>query len=84
MAAQWFKVSAEQNNVSSQFQLGKLYLEGLGVECDPQEASIWIKNSANNGHSGVHYLIGALYARGEIGVEKDFKQAIFFLKDDFT
>lgn len=42
-AASWYKKSAEQGHPRAAHKLGRLYLEGLGVPQDYEEAYFWLK-----------------------------------------
>ncbi len=51
-AAWWFRAAAEQGNAEAQYNLGLMYLEGLGVTQDNAEAYAWIRTAAAQGKSG--------------------------------
>jgi TPR repeat protein len=50
-AARWFRKAAEQGYVNGQFNLGKMYFEGLGVKQDHKEAIRWWHKAADQGHA---------------------------------
>ena len=71
-----YKKSAEQENSDGQYQLGRCYKDGIGIEKDEAKAFEWYKKSAeeeNNYRSKnkiAQYNLGGSYERGD-GVEKD-------------
>jgi TPR repeat protein len=48
-AAKWYRLAAEQGNVSAQFDLGVLYLNGDGVPKNLLGAHAWWKVAQANG-----------------------------------
>ncbi len=56
------RLDAKQGDAEAQYQLGTVYLDGLGVEMDPSEALSWLQLSADQGHgqaqSNLTYLTG--------------------------
>ncbi len=54
------RAAAEQGNAEAQYNLGLLYLEGLGVKQDNAEAYAWIRTAAAQGKSGTLEIRQAL------------------------
>ncbi|WP_141698889.1 tetratricopeptide repeat protein, partial [Candidatus Marithrix sp. Canyon 246] len=48
-AANWYRKSAEQNNVDAQFNLAAMYKKGEGVEKDITQAIYWLRKAADQG-----------------------------------
>ncbi|MDH5537597.1 MAG: sel1 repeat family protein [Betaproteobacteria bacterium] len=46
-AAEWFEQAAKQGNTRAQTELADLYLNGRGVERDPEQAWIWAQIAAD-------------------------------------
>ena len=70
------KQKAEQGDEVSQFNLGKLYYLGEGVEKDLKEAMKWFRKAAEQGYGLAQNNLGSMYLKG-IGVEeKDDKEAM--------
>lgn len=61
---QWYRESATQGIAVAQFCLGRMYLEGLGVDADLAEAALWILRSAQNGHQPAYHEVAYLYWEG--------------------
>lgn len=75
-AIKWFKLSAEQGGVHSQFSLGKIYSMGKGgISPDYKEAIKWFKLSAEQGHSPAESELGDIYV--EMG---NYQEAIEWYK----
>jgi hypothetical protein len=59
-AAASLRVAAEQGDAEAQYNLGLMYLEGLGVKQDNVEAYAWIRTAAAQGKSGTLEIRQAL------------------------
>ncbi|MEI7994355.1 MAG: tetratricopeptide repeat protein, partial [Methylococcaceae bacterium] len=78
-AAKCYRLSAEQGNANSAFDLGRLYRDGKGVMQDPKEAIRWFQLAAIQGHAKAPYNLGGMYEKGE-GVTQDYAQAVKFYR----
>ncbi|GJL81875.1 MAG: hypothetical protein DHS20C01_15090 [marine bacterium B5-7] len=76
-AAKIWEPLATSGHVLSQYNMGLLYEEGLGVPKDPDLSFFWYRLAALNGHDTAQYNLGGLYFRG-IGVEQSIDQAIYW------
>jgi TPR repeat protein len=72
------KVRAEQGSAIDQDNLGRLYLEGTGVEQDDVEAANWARASAEAGYAPAQRGFAALLTEGR-GVPQDFGEALKWL-----
>ena len=70
-AVTWFHAATEHDYDRAQYQLGKHYAEGLGVDQDFSIASARYLKAAMQGHQPAQYHLGILYGQ-ENGVEKDY------------
>ena len=61
---------AEAGDAPTQFNLGLMYLDGVGVPQNSEQAMEWFRKSADRGYAKAQYNLGALYAVGR-GVRKD-------------
>lgn len=66
---------AEAGNPNAQFGLGMLFMDGMGVAQDFDEAVYWLFKSADQDFPPAQYHLGKVYERG-IGVQPDIKRAI--------
>jgi TPR repeat protein len=69
--------AAEQGNADAQFRIGFMYLYGLGVPADHDEADTWIRRAAEQGHAEAQYTMALNYRRG-MGVPRDIVQALMW------
>ena len=51
--------SAEQENTQAQFILGLMYDLGDGVPQDHQQAAVWYRKAAEQGHASAQSYLGA-------------------------
>lgn len=65
------KPLAESGNPDAQFMVGMSYVNGLGVQRNPQEGSSWLHKAAGANHMNAQAVLGTMYFRGD-GVEKDY------------
>ncbi len=54
------RAAAEQGDADAQYELGLMYLEGLGVKQDNVEAYAWIRTAAAQGRGGTLEIRQAL------------------------
>ena len=59
----------------SQYEVGLMYANGVGVSQDLDQAIHWVRQAAEKGYSSAQYLLGTRYATG-VAVEKDEHQAL--------
>ena len=59
-AAALLRAAAEHGNAEAQYDLGLMYLEGLGVKQDNAEAYAWIRTAAAQGKGGTLEIRAAL------------------------
>ena len=78
-AAKLLEEACAYNLPESQFTLGSMYLEGLGVEKDTAKGLDLIKKSSDQGFDQATYALGVLYLTGN-NVKKDVKNGVALLK----
>jgi TPR repeat protein len=64
---------------TSQYEVGLMYANGVGVAQDLEQAIHWVRQAAEKGFSPAQYLLGTRYATG-VAVEKDAHQALDWLR----
>jgi|GEM_PF-358066 len=78
-AAQVYRNAAEKGDAKSQYKLGGMYFQGLGVTQSYPEAARWFRKAAEQGHVGAQYLLGIMYAAGE-GIRQNLSEAARWLR----
>jgi uncharacterized protein len=71
--------SAEQGDAVAQFNVGSMYLFGIGVVQNYTEAARWNKMAAEQGNSSAATDLGTMYRYGD-GVEQDYVEAVRWYK----
>lgn len=61
----WLPI-AEKENADAQYNLGILYMKGLGVEKNIKTAFIWYKRASANGHTDAMFNLGTMYNKGKV------------------
>lgn len=74
-AHSWYKKAAENGDAKSEFELGKLYGEGIGVTKDLSEAIIWYHQAAKHNIAEAQCILGDFYYNG-IGVDSNKSEAL--------
>lgn len=63
-AARLFTAAAEQGYARAQYNLGLLYDKGMGVERNPNTASMWYRKAAEQGHAASQHNLALRYMQG--------------------
>ncbi len=72
---------AESGNPFYQFQLGRCYARGEGVEQNIEQAIYWYTLSAEKGNHKAQNNLAYLYVNGpEYGIEQDLQKALYWLE----
>jgi len=74
-ALQWYRQAADQGLGVGQFDLGRLYQDGLGVPVDYAAAMKWYRLAALQGNAAAQVAIGHLYEEGH-GAPVDYAEAM--------
>ena len=67
---QWLKQASNNGHPAAQASMARRYMEGQGVDKDPERAVALAKKAAGQGHVGALELLAVWYRRGQ-GVEKN-------------
>lgn len=78
-AVAWYKKAALLGEEDAQNMLGFCYLNGLGIEKNPNLAMEWFQKAAEQGHIVAQSNVGYCYSNG-IGVETNYEEAIKWYK----
>lgn len=80
-SADVLKKKAEAGDPQAQYELGLRYESGAwDVNKDDKQALRWLTAAANNGNHHAMATLAHIYARGELGVKPDPKQATYWRK----
>ena len=79
-ALQKWEPLAKQGDPLAQFNLALLYHSGAGVKVDEQKAVSWYHKAADNGYYYAQEYLAIGYQEGWFGLQKDAKQAKYWLK----
>lgn len=74
LAFKEFQAAAEAGHSDSQFNLGLMYEQGIGVGKDEQQAVVWYRKAAEQGNAFAQYNLAVLYENGR-GTAVDFALA---------
>lgn len=72
-AMKWYRFAADQGNAIAQYNLGRMYENGLGVPADHIEARKWYRMAAGQGDLVAQYRLAESYAtrRGALRDEEE-------------
>ncbi len=74
LAVKEFRAAAEEGHADSQFNLGLMYEQGIGVSKDEKEAVDWYLKAALQGNAYAQFNLAVLYENGR-GTDVNFAQA---------
>jgi TPR repeat protein len=78
-AAEMFQYAASYfGDPNAQYNLGRLYLDGSGVERDQRQAARWFNLAAEKGHRAAQALLGQLLINGQ-GVPRQRARGLMWL-----
>ena len=69
-----WQAAARQGHPEAEYNLGLMYLKGLGVPKDPEEAFRWLYDAAEKGFADAQFQVGLMREKG-VGVHQDYAQA---------
>ena len=69
-----FRDAADHGDRAAQYNLGRLYSQGLGAPANPAGALLWFRKAAAQGHPGAQFELGQAYRNGQ-GVPRDLAAA---------
>lgn len=72
-------IIAEQGDPAAQVQLGTMYLNGIGVNRDDNEAARWYRKASEQAHADGMLNLGRVYSSGS-GVAKDEAEATLWYR----
>jgi len=64
----------------SQYQVGLMYANGVGVDQDVEQAMSWLRQAAGRGLAAAQYLLGTRYATGSGTAQDDYQAVGWYLK----
>ena len=74
VAANWYRLAADQGLSRAQANLGVMYLRGEGVKRDPVKAAEWFSKAADQGHVISQYNLALMLEQG-YGVTRNLREA---------
>ena len=78
-AAQWYRRAAEQDFAPAQVALGRMFLQGEGVERNPTQGLQWLQRAAENGDLESQFAVGQCYLNG-IGTQQSSSQGVQWIQ----
>ena len=73
-AVEYYRLAAEQGNISAQIAMGHCYDSGEGVIANAKEAFAWYLKAAEQGDNSAMFVVGSRYEQGK-GAERDVEAA---------
>lgn len=73
-AIEWYRKAAEQGHDQAQYQLGKLYFDGLYVDKDWSKAKKWLSKSAKQGNEDAQLCLDIINAPNPLLNPKEYKK----------
>lgn len=70
---------ARQGSAEAEYNLGRCYQNGAGVQADPAEAVRWYRKASRQGHAWAQSNLGWCYLTG-LGVPPDMDEAVYWYR----
>jgi hypothetical protein len=61
----FYQAASVFGDADAQFHLGRMYLDGAGVEFNPRVAASWLRSAAEKGHASAQATLGELLFAGQ-------------------
>jgi TPR repeat protein len=74
---EWYPL-AKDNDPIAEYQIGVMYLNGLGMPVDFRQGAIWLQRSASKDYAQAQFELGKLYIAGQ-RIEQNYDQGIRWL-----
>ncbi len=71
--------ATEFGDPHAQYNLGRMYLDGDGVQKDARRGARWLRLAADKNHMESQALLGSLYFTGEGGVQRQRAMGLMYL-----
>lgn len=75
-SAHWYEKLALKNYPKAQFEMAKIYQQGIGVPQDLKNANAWYYQAYLSGHLESGFIFANHLAQG-LGIEKNYQQALY-------
>ena len=75
---EWYLDAAKKNDPAAQYELGKRYLQGIGVQKNTLQGFYWLKHAANGNHREAQFQLAKLYQKGDGVVQNDFEALTYY------
>ena len=79
----YFKQAAEQGDAEAQFEVGRMYAEGIGRKKDCYEAVKWYQMAVKQNNANAKAWLSDLYIIG-CGVELDYDKALKLIRESVS
>ena len=79
-AVYWYRRAADLGSAEGQFNVGRMYLQGDGVEQNNEQAVTWITTAAENGFVPAMRVLATNFQQGGLGLAADPEQARLWLQ----
>ncbi|HRE61263.1 MAG TPA: tetratricopeptide repeat protein [Micropepsaceae bacterium] len=79
-AVKWLEIGVNAGYANSEYTLGKLFAEGIGVTRDPSRAAELFQMAAEQGFARAQYNLGKIYRDGD-GVAKSPELSIHWFRE---
>ena len=74
-AVYWLEKAAKQEMPQAVYELGNMYMKGIGVECDEAKGTEYIIQAADLGMEKAYFQAGLTFYQGDYGYPVDKKKA---------
>ena len=80
IALEWFRKAADREHIGAQINLGRMYIEGLGIAQNVSIAEMWYMKAAESGNKDVQHELGEIYSKGPLEIRNLSMAAMWYRK----
>ncbi|MDP3478837.1 MAG: tetratricopeptide repeat protein [Desulfoprunum sp.] len=74
----WMLKAAKTGVVPAQFEVSKMYVNGIGTEANYDQGIYWLQKAAEGGNLSAMNVLSGAYSKGLFGLQQDQKKADYW------
>jgi uncharacterized protein len=76
----WMLKSAKTGVIPAQYQVSKMYNNGIGTEANYDQGLYWLRKATEGGNRSAMVVLSEAYSKGLLGLKQDQKKAEYWLE----
>jgi uncharacterized protein len=76
----WMLKAAKTGVIPAQFEVSKMYVNGIGTEVNYNQGVFWLRKAAEGGSLSAMNVLSGAYSKGLFGLQQDLKESEYWLE----